>query len=611
MNMEMKIDYGTFRPAPPTPVDNTLYASIDGRVSPLANDEVVFYDPQSETNHVMTQQVLQALDLTREFRPLAQHVARVADQIEGLRGKDEAVRRVLESLAKRGLLRSDADFLRGFAQDGASTAVAPVLGLFIRACDRPERVRRLLDSLLQYEQRHRAAQRYVLVDDSRRTESVRSHADLLRHFGEASGCRTVHVTSERSGEIVGALQRALPSHASALAALLQRDPGDDTPRGGGIGRNLITLLAAGGRYALLDDDFLFPLRRHPEYAPGLCGDARGFAVRTFASRDAALAAGTDTDFDPVAAHFDACGRLLPEAMATVEGCRLTRADLIGLAPGRTPALRADARVVLTLNGHRGASGSASLAWAYMLAPAERAGFAADRDVYLATHRDPSVWFGAARFMSGSGSQFTPFAVDNSMPMPCTSARGRGEDALYNALVPLFRRDAQTLDFPFAIGHAPEARGERTPAADLPDLNNCLAEFARHVSSDTQGATLAARIEAFGARLADLAAAPDRDLNAYLREYLAYRRSGTIQRLQLAATLEPQPPLHWIADLRTLVESNGKALIERGVPRFAGSPAELDTAAAAQHFRREAAELVDGLRAWPAAWEFALTQRWLD
>lgn len=609
--MEMTIDYGSFRPVAPNLNDGPLYATVEGRVSALANDEVVFYDPQRDVSHVMTQQVLQSLDLTREFRPLGQHVARVAEALPGLRDKPDAVRRVLESLIKRGLLVSDADFLRRF-EDASDTELAPVTGLFVRACDRPERVRRLFASFVEHEQRHATRLRYVLVDDSRRSESVREHADILRHFGERSGCAAIHITPERWSSLVTGLQRELPGHADALRRVLLRDPGDATPRGGGIGRNLITLLAAGGRYGLLDDDNLFPIRRHPEYAPGLCADTRGFAVRTFASRETALAAGRESDADPVAAHFEACGRSLAQAMARLEGCRLTRADLLGLAPGRAAWLRPDAQIASTFNGHRGASYSGSVSWLYMLAPAERAGIATDRETYVAQHRDPSVWFGAARFQCTGDNQFTPFALDNSALMPCTSPWGRGEDALFNALVPVFRRGAGMLEFPDAVGHAPEARLERSEGLNLPpDVNNCLAEFARHVAADVQAERPALRIAAFSSRLADLAGGSDRDLTGYLREYLAYRRSGTIQRMQLAATVEPNPPLHWLADLRARVEATGKALIERGPPRFAGWPEGADEAECSSRFRSEAQDLIDGLAAWPEAWEVAATQRWLD
>ena len=609
--MEMTIDYGAFRPVAPSVNEGPLYASIDGRASSLANDEVVFFDPQRETSHVMTQQVLQSLDMTREFRPLGQHVARIIEALPALRDKQDAMRRVLESLIKRGLLVTDAEFLRRFESAGTSDA-APVQGLFVRACDRPERVRRLFASVVDHEQRYGSRLRYVLVDDSRRSESVREHGEILRHFGERSGCAAVHITPERWARTVASLRQALPHHGDALRRLLLRDPSDATPRGGGIGRNLITLLAAGGRYALLDDDNLFPLRRHPEFAPGLTGDSRGFAVRTFASRQAALDAGRDLVADPIAAHFAACGRSLSQAMSGLAGCKLTRADLLGLVPGRAKGLRPEARVALTFNGHRGATYAGSLGWLYMLAPAERAGIATDREVYLTNHRDPSVWFGAARYQCTGDNQFTPFAIDNSELMPCTSPWGRGEDALFNALLPLFRRDATMLEFPDSVGHAPEARDERAMAlTERPDVNNCLAEFARHVAADVHAEHVGPRIDAFAARLADLAGGSERSVTGYLREYLAYRRSGAIQRMQLAASVESNPPVHWLADLRARVEASGKALIERGPPRFAGWKEDADDAECARHFRAEAQDLIDGLRAWPEAWQVAQSQHWLD
>ena len=75
-----KIDYGTMKIAPaPAPAAAAaaaaaagapLYASVEGRVASLANGEVLFYDPATDRNHVMTAQVLQALSLCRQFQPM-------------------------------------------------------------------------------------------------------------------------------------------------------------------------------------------------------------------------------------------------------------------------------------------------------------------------------------------------------------------------------------------------------------------------------------------------------------------------------------------------------------------------------------------------------------
>ena len=76
-----QINYGAATAAPPAParVDPAapLYASEDGVVASLSNNECIFQVKRSGETHVMTFQVLQALDQVREFRSLDEHVSRI------------------------------------------------------------------------------------------------------------------------------------------------------------------------------------------------------------------------------------------------------------------------------------------------------------------------------------------------------------------------------------------------------------------------------------------------------------------------------------------------------------------------------------------------------
>jgi hypothetical protein len=613
--MDYKIDYGSMAiGAARSPSSAPLYASIDGRVASLANDEVLFHDPATDRNHVMTTQVLQALGLCRDFQPMDQHVQRVTDSLQGLKGQESAVRRVLEGLAGRGLLITDDAFLLQFGRTAAES-MAPPTAIFVRACNRPEQLRRLLQSLKEHCARFGTCYRVVVVDDSSDTDSVRQHTDLLRHFGEASDCGVVYVGEQRWREIVASLGSAAPEHASAISAMLRRDRGYSGRFGGGIGKNLIGLLAAGERYLLLDDDFVFPLKRHPEYLPGLALDARAWAVRSFADHEAALGAGNAGEDDLVAEQLLLCGQTLAGAMGQVGGFSLSRRDLLGMVPSRNRALRPDARIALTINGHRGAPGASGLSWVFMLDEAGRAALHADAARYPANRDDLPVWFGTRQYLLGSGSNFTPFAVDNRRLMPPTSPLGRSEDSLFNALVLLANGDAQLLDSPVAIGHAPEGRRDRSALLqrpETPDINTCFAELARHVSADLYAEDAAPRMALFAARLDDLAGGSNETVLSYLHEYLTYRRSAAVEKLQQVAMASAGAPDFWATDLTTMIETNAGAVADRGPPRFAGWAENATRADCASAFRHEASVLANGQRAWPTAWQVALDRResWL-
>src|SRR5690606_29453604 len=166
-------------------------------------------------------------------------------------------------------------------------------GFHLRACNRPAQLRTLLDGLLARERAHGGGHAVTVVDDSTERAAAREHAELLRQFGEAAGVPVRYVGEEQWQAAIARLQAEAPANAAIIGRLLGRASGFTGRRGGGTGKNLVTLLTAGRRYALLDDDFRFPLHRHPQYRPGLRFDAAATGAFGYADIDAAMAAGTD------------------------------------------------------------------------------------------------------------------------------------------------------------------------------------------------------------------------------------------------------------------------------------------------------------------------------
>ncbi len=77
----------------------------------MSNNECIFQVKRTGDAHVMTFQVLQALDQCRDFRTLDEHIARIQTTIPGLENQRDAVKSVLDSLIERELLVSDELFV--------------------------------------------------------------------------------------------------------------------------------------------------------------------------------------------------------------------------------------------------------------------------------------------------------------------------------------------------------------------------------------------------------------------------------------------------------------------------------------------------------------------
>lgn len=605
-----QINYGSAPALPAQPridPDAPLYASEDGVVASLSNNECIFQVKRTGETHVMTFQVLQALDQSREFRTLEEHAARFMTTIPGLASQRDGVTRVLDSLVKRGLLVTDAKFLERVA-GGARATPAPLRAVFIRACDRPDRLEHLLASLAEYERRHRANRHYVVLDDSASRQAVDRHRDLLREFARATGCKLTYVGAAERARLVTTLARAVPQAAAVLPWLLADAANGQF--GGGRAWNLMLLLSAGGRAILLDDDHRLPLRRLDDSREGLDPNpSLASTTRFFRNIDNALGAGEEVEGDPIELHLAAVGHRLGELVSTPRYA-IARGALRGLTLSRLDHLDGNARVLATHHGSYGSSRTESGLWLYHLSPEDRAEFARDRDAYLHNVEGGSVWYGYRQARATGSATFSPFALDNSTLLPCTNPVGRGEDALFSCVAELCHEGTLALELPVAIGHVQETARKRSPrtlSAQTPRFNYFVANFVRRQLPQFLAEEPSARLRLLAAHLRDIGAGSRQGRVRQLQEYLAYSRADTIDRLQQIYDGAQDAPVYWQADVRTIIQENGKALIAKAPPRLGDWPADADETACADLLQRSTNDLARAWEAWPALWSCAREQ----
>ncbi|HET6546455.1 MAG TPA: hypothetical protein VFG55_06890 [Rhodanobacteraceae bacterium] len=609
-DLNYEINYGTLgapvttpRPDPNAP----LFASEDGLVASLSNSECIFQVKRTGATHVMTYQVLQALDQCREFRTLDEHVARILATIPSLQPQREGVGRVLESLEGRGLLVSDREFLSRITTAPARVQT-PLRAVFIRACDRPAQLENLLLSLTEYERRWRRNHHYVLVDDSTSADAANRHRDLLREFARATGCQLTYLGAAEQSRFVERLARAVPAVAGVLPALLLRAGAEAAGRfGGGRGFNLALLLSAGARLVLLDDDHRLPLRRPDGAKAGLDPNPAAAPYALFHRNiEDALGSGEEIAEDPFDLHLQAAGQSLGELVSDPRYA-VARDALRGLSLNRLDHLQGDASVLATLHGSYGSSRTESGIWLYQLAPDSREAFYRERASYLRNVEAGSLWYGFRQARVSTTATFTPFALDNSALLPCTNPLGRGEDVLFSAVTRLCRPDSLVLELPVAIGHVQESqrrRSQHSMAASTPRFNHFVSDFVQRQLPDYLAESPAQRMNLLAANLRDVAGAGDTARVRLLREYLGFARSDLIDRLQHQYDGAPDAPVYWQADVRSIIEANGRALIGKGAPRLGDWPETLDEAGAARALRDEMGQLAAIYEAWPALWSYA-------
>ncbi len=588
-----------------------LYASEEGRAAPLSAEEYLFVVKNTGAPHILTVQVLQALDACREFRRLDEHVARIEATVQGLSGKHDDIRRVLVGLIQRKVLLGDDDFIAGLRR-GQARALAPMRAVFIRACDRPDRLGHLLASLVDYERRHRAGRRYVLIDDSAEAKHCDAQRDLFRDFARTTGCDARYVGSAEALQLVDALASIHPRARNAAQRLLLREAHPQTLRfAGGRSRNLALLLSAGSRFALLDDDLRLPLRR-PEFATtGLEPDPDASACTRFcSSMDEALRrGGSDVAEDPFELHLQACGQTL--ATCVEEKYSLRRDLLRGVNLSRLELLKPDARVVSTHHGSYGSSRSESTLWLYhTLDPAGREEFWRDRESYTRNTQAHHIVYGAKRARVLEVPGFTPFTMDNSELLPFTNPVGRAEDSLAAALTHYCLPDSVSLELHVAIGHVQESL-RALPSnneACVPRVNDFLRDFVVQQFGNCKTEDAGERLGFLSHVLRDLARAPVKDRVEHLEEHRRFVHARLVNRLQEQLDTTAAAPSYWQTDVRAIVQANVREMLASGaVPRLAEWSRDIDASGCAQALSDELDAMADACEHWPALWRHAAEQ----
>lgn len=580
--------------------DPNLYASINGTVYPLSAEECVFRTRRDGEKHVMTLQVLKAMDRCSRFRTLDDHVRAVMESDAALQGRDEAVRRVVGALKQRGLMVSARETLDRLASVRGPTP-APLVGVFVRTGGRPRALGRLLRALRENHDRYGTELPcYVLDDCSDRNLAGECLQLCERMRGE--GIPAYWLDHEWQQDLLDILGRKAGTSPDVLDWLRPEGAGEGFT--GGRVWNLALLAAAGNRFLLLDDDIV-PVARRMDEENRLRFDSREWAVWFHASDSDARENGQSLEFDPLAGHAEYLGAGLAEAITRLSP---EQGRLAGLDQRRLEALDPGAPVVATVSGTYGDAASGSNVWLYTLEGASRERFWSSREAYDVNRL--TRWLTRARdgYSFQSQSNFTPVGLDGGMLLPPTLPWGRNEDFLFNVLLKRVHPGARTLEFPWALGHFPETeRRWKVDPLKAPRTEN-LAAFAADallsLEDSLAGGPAAHRIRYCADQLRGMAQAGVGGLRDRIDEYLLFLRSDVVSAVQRQLAENPGAPVYWAADARAVVEANGKALTASGMARLTDMPANGSDEDAVVSVQARLERFASLLEAWPALYEAA-------
>lgn len=424
----------------------------------------------------------------------------------------------LSSYVTAGLFVSFDDLIQRLGS-GQIWVPPPFGGVFIRTCDRPALLQRVLNSAAVTESTARRYS-YRILDDSRSPANRAANSRLA----SISGLDCTYYDLSQDSEIFQTLRHTFRQGMEELDWLFGSAHASEATYGRPV--NIALLMSAGQRVLMLDDDALLSPRLPPLPSSGFCISSAHDELFCFPDRSGLEQACGTTNLDPVAGHLECLGipaRLLYDRFAGGDSNQLRMLDLtkddgVRFAIGAT--------VRLTQNHAIGDPGSSLFPYHLLTLPRKSREWL-ERDPLWRDYvfRDRYNWRGqeCMRLTPNRPLTFTTLAgLDNSSMLPPTVRAHRNEDLLLGAITRLIDPTAWLCDLPWALPHF------RDPAKTWLDLNVSFPQEPVHFLLDyiEQRASLIIskaaedRLRTLGAIVLDLAAAGDSQITDMLEHQAA-------------------------------------------------------------------------------------------
>lgn len=549
--------------------DNERYCAIEVINLPAGDERSLVYSVSDRSAQFLSVEMAVLLKKCQRFKTLEAHAEAVATvlelsphRIEGVYLKSAEMQ--FSELIERGLLISERELYERCRQAEHSESSPPpisTVGLVTR--DRPDSLKRCLQSYLENTQTHGRETEFVVADDSEVADSRRHTREMLREMAQRYGVSISYAGQEEKRRYAAALIAGadLPPEVVEFALF-------DTEGYGytcGANRNALMLETAGDIFFSADDDTICRFAVSPraeaendlDEADSDSPDPMG--VWLFPDRDTALQESSFINEDFLAHHEQLLGR---QVASCVVAHGVDVLNLEGLAAPDLGAIQSGtARVLVTLNGLLGDSGQRSPIAFRLLNRKSRQRMVQTESDYQASRfsrevlrvvENPSItrrtWLLAAAL-----------ALDNRQLLPPFLPVARGEDGVFGDTLRVCYENGFLADLPRAVLHLPPEVRLHTPeqvwelASSLPTatlISACVGSFQpwRGLSDGP------AKLRALGQHLVDISSMRLADFEEFARIHLWQIQSLYVSKLEEELQAYEDWPDLWVEDLQKYLDS---------------------------------------------------------
>ncbi len=546
------------------------------------------------------------------YRTIAHHVEHLVSLDPAIAEHQNQLEQVLKDLTSQGVMSSGQQWLGGVkSAEIPARQPAAFAGTFIRTCDRPAQLKRLLDSLSQHQQRFGHHHRYIVVDDSRETQSQQQNQVICSDCENNNGLQVVYYGMQQQADFQSKLAQVFPDHADTINWLLARD--DDLSAGvftGGRLLNHIVLLAAGKRFALFDDDAVCQPYQSPEMQHRWNFKAEPKDSWFYQDRDQLFAEILSADLDPLTRHLDVLGKSLGQVANDLSAVELGVDALDDVTSKDSETLRPETSILVTRNGTFGDPGTSSMTWIYQQDGKALEHLTKDHQSFKQYCNNRTTWLGSHRFRVVNETVLmttTLTGIDGSQMIPPTGPCYRNEDYLFSRLLKFTHPSSAIFEFPWGLPHLPEPpRQWQAAQLDEPKtvgILGFLADLANNVQNLCIAQSPQQRLRYLGETYRTLANAELEKLNDGIEENLLNARTATIATMQSKLDHHSDQPQYWIEDLQRIIDANKKHLAQPEQNLFPDAEAGDTSRAQVQTCQQVLGRFGDGLILWSLLWEY--------
>ncbi len=161
-----------------------------------------------------------------------------------------------------------------------------------------------------------------------------------------------------------------------------------------------------------------------------------------------------------------------------------------------------------------------------------------------------------------------------------------------------------------MGHIQTSKRERSGfnhIARRPNFNNFVADYVFSILNNIYTNDVNIRYASIKASIDDLRSSSDQSLMNRLNEYMTKTRSNLVHSLQEIYDEVPNAPIYWQADVREIIQANGKAVKTNQAPVLTDWDESMDAQACVAKARHDLKEIVSAMEVWPKLWAFCLGQ----